>query len=1268
MRGHPGHIVTETHRLQVRTHARTGRRMINQYIILQELGRGVHGQVRLALDKNSLRDDDDDGADPHGRLVAVKIVQRQPRKRLKIGGLGGSKLAARRNLDGGQDGKSSGDDHDDGEIPARSKANLLTTDAKVKREIAILKKLHHTNVVSLLEVIDDPDSMKIFMVLEYMAGGELKWRDEAPPIPGSLEERLSMPTPRPTLTIRQIQGVMRDLVCGLQYLHYQGIIHRDIKPANLLWDEAKQTVKISDFGVSHFSANLQRVAQRSHGGSSAGHSASPSAANSPPLESSPLFPDSCQPHRSDKEGDRQGASSGGRLDIASDEQELAKTAGSPAFFAPELCVAGDASATSRSFLSLHRLSLSPSLGGAVPLLPDTVQNNPLVMPPGRRPPITKAIDIWAVGVTLYCLCFGHTPFDADSEYALFSIIPNEDYEVPAWAGAPDSHLAVRFGLVSASQSSAYDDQQSDQAHSSRQPHEASLAEVGRKRSSSSGALLGGGHSSSGSTLQAKGKSRQIGLDTSESSLHRATTTAATNATEVQRPAQLARPASSLNDADEDSRSACGRLRAGPRARRWGRRRVEEVASGWGSPWAAKRWADQEADVHPESRRASVAERADSDNSRMPTSSKSSNVMASPRGPRARQDTKDSTASSASIPSSPSDPRPPTSGRVAISPFARPAPKHWTASPSNDGTWLPDFPSYLLSDEASQLLHLLDALLTKDPAKRITLDEVKKHPFLLGGFPLPPEVDAFSAEDVAREQERAAKEWLERTDVERHFEEVQVSGEEVELALTVGEEQQDADLAASAPASAHPGYADATESQPFTAHGAHAPGASDVWLALAPLAGVPGVEAHDLKPVKVRKGTWKIKLKQKLRKWGIRTPAPSQPATRQVTPVGTPAITRVNSPVTSRQDPVTAVTMTTVAAVSAVVSCAGLKHDLVVPTSESGRFDDAAEFGLEPDPGADAVSLGGFPRNEPLANKRSHLQDLDVGETLSDHGLRSPPPSASTDMHVLVADVPRDQFGRPIRQKPHRTVDSAGEAFHEDMLHSESLGPGIMLDSAHPSQLSGHDHGKGPRAHIYEQEVRTPGSPYDEPEDDIDLHLDELSDDDIDDAQPDHDRPGGRPQGLSAHDRVLRNDGSGWKYDQGDSFGRPAEATIALSHSADLSDFVRGGATLHPRASQRSTRDSPQVNGDTSHRTTPRADARKWQSHSAASSRSGSSDRHASNYRGRVGYEHDDDDDDDDDDEEDDDEGCVSFEARKVKSTATLSSSPLPRLAQARVGP
>jgi len=132
--------------------------------------------------------------------------------------------------------------------------------------------------------------------------GEIKWRDR---------------NNRPILKVDEIRPMIRDVVLGLEYIHFQGIIHRDIKPGNLLISNSG-TVKISDFGVSH-------LAKMDEAGN--------------------LLPEN--------------------------DLDLAKTAGSPAFFAPELC----------RFDS----------------------DKP-------RPVITKAIDVWALGITFYCLLFGREPF------------------------------------------------------------------------------------------------------------------------------------------------------------------------------------------------------------------------------------------------------------------------------------------------------------------------------------------------------------------------------------------------------------------------------------------------------------------------------------------------------------------------------------------------------------------------------------------------------------------------------------------------------------------------------------------------------------------------------------------------------------------------------------------------------------------------------------------------------------------------------------------
>ncbi|KAF8343575.1 kinase-like protein [Amanita rubescens] len=237
---------------------------------------------------------------------------------------------------------------------------LNTTEAKIRKEIAIMKKCRHPHVVRLYEVIDDRMRDKIYMVMEYLGGGEVKWRNDGN---------------EPILTVEQTRRIMRDAVLGLEYLHYQGIIHRDIKPANLLWTDDRRQVKIGDFGVSHFSY-AQRLAAAGNEGDK-------------------------DPHDP----------------ILLDDSDLTRRAGTPSFLAPEVVFehTNDPMSSSGSS-SLHAVGSSSTVASIRP-----------------RPPITKAIDVWALGVTLYCLLFGKTPFFADpslpsSEWSLYNSICNNDWD------------------------------------------------------------------------------------------------------------------------------------------------------------------------------------------------------------------------------------------------------------------------------------------------------------------------------------------------------------------------------------------------------------------------------------------------------------------------------------------------------------------------------------------------------------------------------------------------------------------------------------------------------------------------------------------------------------------------------------------------------------------------------------------------------------------------------------------------------------------------
>lgn len=109
-------------------------------------------------------------------------------------------------------------------------------------------------------------------------------------------------------------------------MHAQGVIHRDIKPDNLLLTE-DDVLKVGDFGVSEM---FQKPS----------------------------------------------------------DMMTAKTAGSPAFLPPELCVVkhGDVSG--------------------------------------------KAADIWSMGITLYCLRYGRLPFDHSGVVEMYEAIRNDQPEIP----------------------------------------------------------------------------------------------------------------------------------------------------------------------------------------------------------------------------------------------------------------------------------------------------------------------------------------------------------------------------------------------------------------------------------------------------------------------------------------------------------------------------------------------------------------------------------------------------------------------------------------------------------------------------------------------------------------------------------------------------------------------------------------------------------------------------------------------------------------------
>ncbi|XP_047324467.1 CBL-interacting serine/threonine-protein kinase 12-like [Impatiens glandulifera] len=108
----------------------------------------------------------------------------------------------------------------------------------IKREIAILRRVRHPNIVRLFEVM--ATKTKIYFVMEYVRGGELFNKVAM----GRLKEDIA-------------RKYFQQLISAVAFCHNRGVYHRDLKPENLLLDE-NGDLKVSDFGLSCVSDGTQQ--------------------------------------------------------------------------------------------------------------------------------------------------------------------------------------------------------------------------------------------------------------------------------------------------------------------------------------------------------------------------------------------------------------------------------------------------------------------------------------------------------------------------------------------------------------------------------------------------------------------------------------------------------------------------------------------------------------------------------------------------------------------------------------------------------------------------------------------------------------------------------------------------------------------------------------------------------------------------------------------------------------------------------------------------
>lgn len=155
-------------------------KLIGKYLMGDLLGEGSYGKVKEMLDSETLC------------RRAVKILKKKKLRRIPNG------------------------------------------EANVKKEIQLLRRLQHKNVIQLVDVLYNEEKQKMYMVMEYCVCGMQEMLDSVP------EKRFP---------VFQAHGYFCQLLDGLEYLHSQGIVHKDIKPGNLLLT-TDGALKISDLGVA----------------------------------------------------------------------------------------------------------------------------------------------------------------------------------------------------------------------------------------------------------------------------------------------------------------------------------------------------------------------------------------------------------------------------------------------------------------------------------------------------------------------------------------------------------------------------------------------------------------------------------------------------------------------------------------------------------------------------------------------------------------------------------------------------------------------------------------------------------------------------------------------------------------------------------------------------------------------------------------------------------------------------------------------------------
>lgn len=221
---------------------------VNNYKIIKDIGSGSYSRVSLV--ENEL----------DGNIYAAKIVSEMALTKKK---------------------KFFGKDENGNTL-------IITMFDDVKREMDIWSKLNDTYITNLYEIIEDVESKKYYMIMDYMDIGyimnyndkkekfeinanllnnifkfNLNDKDKEKFIVNENEKKFDsnkvskqnlksdkekLNTKIPLLDEKIVKHLFFSTAKAINYLHKNNVVHRDIKPDNILVD-SKLNVKLSDFSL-----------------------------------------------------------------------------------------------------------------------------------------------------------------------------------------------------------------------------------------------------------------------------------------------------------------------------------------------------------------------------------------------------------------------------------------------------------------------------------------------------------------------------------------------------------------------------------------------------------------------------------------------------------------------------------------------------------------------------------------------------------------------------------------------------------------------------------------------------------------------------------------------------------------------------------------------------------------------------------------------------------------------------------------------------------